>query len=399
MTDVPEEADFILFNTCAVRQHAEDRVYGLVGKYVKLKKKIGIIGCIPQLYGRSLLQKFPFDLIAGTYHYEELPELIARACSGEQVVKLEFKNLRHLSGMHALRQFSFKAFVTIMRGCNNWCTYCVVPRTRGPEVSRPLEDIVEEVRQLVENGYKEITLLGQNVNSYGRDLYGKPIFDILLEKLNSLDGDFIIRFTTSLPNDLTIDVVKAMTLPKIAEHIHLPIQSGSDAVLKRMNRKYTVDEYFEKVELLRKYIPQISITTDIIVGFPGETIQDFENTLKVVEQIGFEDAFTFAFSPRPGTPAANFPDQVPVAERKRRLNVLNQLLKEVSRRISLKKYVGNTYRCLCEEVFEKKARFKTRTNRVVETSCLKKIKKGEWYDVKVIGVKVKTLLGKLNSLD
>ncbi|MGI6567240.1 MAG: tRNA (N6-isopentenyl adenosine(37)-C2)-methylthiotransferase MiaB [Firmicutes bacterium] len=339
-TDNPEAADLILYNTCCVRENPERKVYGQVGMLQELKAKkpgliIGICGCMPQQREELpvLLERLPHvDLFFGTHNIYRLPELLHRICAtGERVVEILDEGGEPVEGLPAMRSSSFKAFVTIMHGCNNFCSYCIVPYVRGREHSRSPQAIVEEVQSLANGGVKEVTLLGQNVNSYGKDLQSDADFADLLEMVNQVPGIEWIRFTTSHPKDISDKLIRQLgRLEKVCEHLHLPVQAGSNNVLQRMNRRYTREYYLEIVERVRSQVPGISLTTDIMVGFPGESDADFADTLSLVEEVGFDSAFTFIYSPRKGTPATEMPDQVPEEVKKERIYQLIELQNKIS---------------------------------------------------------------------
>ncbi|MBR2338254.1 MAG: tRNA (N6-isopentenyl adenosine(37)-C2)-methylthiotransferase MiaB, partial [Clostridia bacterium] len=324
-TETPDDADFILFNTCAVREHAEDRVFGNVGALKTLKRRkpgllIALCGCMVQQehIAQKLYRSYPFvGLIFGTHVSHRLPELMAGVLlNGKRVVETPACDGVIAEGIPVRRDGGFKAFLSIMYGCNNFCTYCIVPYVRGRERSRDPDLIVQEARELVAQGYKEITLLGQNVNSYGKGEAHGVDFPELLRRINAIEGDFIIRFMTSHPRDASprlFDTIAACE--KVSRHFHLPFQSGSDRILKAMNRHYTREQYLELVRYARRVIPDISFTSDVIVGFPGETREDFEQTLSLIREVGFTSLFTFIFSPRQGTPAAKMPDPISAEEK------------------------------------------------------------------------------------
>ncbi len=309
------EADLILVNTCAVRENADNKLYGTLGHLLTTKKETGVKivvgGCLAQKDGATIAEKAPWvDLVFGTHNLANLPELLAQVDgSSVPVVEILDQIETFPSALPAKREVRHHAWVSISVGCNNSCTFCIVPALRGPEVSRRIGDVVEECRALVADGVVEVTLLGQNVNSYGRDLGGKSLFAELLRELGTVEGLERVRFTSPHPRDFTEDVLEAMAeTPNVCEHLHLPLQSGSDELLKAMRRSYRSDRYLKIVERTRELLPGATLTTDIIVGFPGETDEDFEATLAVVEQVRFEGAFTFVYSPRPGTPAAEMVD-------------------------------------------------------------------------------------------
>ncbi len=330
-----EQANLVLLNTCAIRENAENRIWGVLGNLKGAKQKnkdmlIGICGCMPQEENATnkLLNSYPFvDLIFGTHNIYDLPRLLKQAQeTNSSVVEVLSEEGKIYEGAPKKREYKHKAWVNIMYGCDEFCTYCIVPYTRGKERSRAKDDIIKEVKSLVKNGYKEVTLLGQNVNAYGKDLGGDYTFGDLLYDLDKT-GIERIRYTTSHPRDLDLKTIYAMRDCKsVMPHLHLPVQSGDNYILKKMNRKYTVEEYLEKVKKLKEEVPNISITTDIIVGFPQETEEQFKNTLKLVEEVEFEGAYTFIYSPREGTPAAKMPDDVSIEEKHDRLNRLIELV-------------------------------------------------------------------------
>ena len=327
-----EDADVLIINTCAIRENAEDRFYGTVGglKALKQKKKdmiICICGCMAQEEKTitKILDKYPqIDLVFGTHNIHMLPEYIYRAQNTDKrIIEVYSTEGNIVEKLPHTRLSNKKAWVNIMFGCDEFCTYCIVPYTRGKERSRRPKDIISEVEGLVKDGYIEITLLGQNVNAYGKDFKDMDYtFANLLLDLSDT-GIKRIRYTTSHPRDLDEATMRAMQRPNIMPHLHLPVQSGSNTILKRMNRKYTHEEYLEKVNRLKELNPGISITTDIIVAFPGETIEDFNETLRLCDEVDYEGAFTFIYSPREGTPAAKYEDQIDEAEAHRRLDILH----------------------------------------------------------------------------
>lgn len=337
-TDIEEKADVILLNTCAIRENAEDRVFGELGRIKSLKQKnpnliIGLCGCMPQEENvvERVKQKYhQVDIIFGTHNIHKLGEYLHDAIlSKEKIVEVYSKEGDIVEDVPVKRDHKQKAWVNIMYGCDEFCTYCIVPYTRGKERSRRPEDIVREVENLAHEGYLEVTLLGQNVNAYGKDFTDiHYTFANLLADLNKVNIERI-RFTTSHPRDLDLETMEVMARGgNIMPHLHLPVQSGSNAVLKKMNRKYTKEDYIEKVTTLKELIPGISLTTDIIVGFPNETEEDFKETLDLVERCEFEGAFTFIFSPRVGTPAASYEEVSTEIEKKERLQHLNKVIND-----------------------------------------------------------------------
>lgn len=332
--DSKQDADFILFNTCCVREHAELRTFGNVGFIKELKQLnprliLGVCGCMMQQkdVADKLYKRFQFvDLIFGTHELKNFPFMLEKVLDNERIINISEMNGEVIEGLPVERTPGFSTFVNIMYGCNNFCTYCIVPYVRGRERSRRAEDVVNEVREVVALGYKEVTLLGQNVNSYYSDGVNFPK---LLEMVNAVPGLTRLRFMTSHPKDLSDELIEAMAkLDKVGKHIHLPVQSGSDEILRRMNRRYTSSQYLELVSKLRSKVKDVEITTDIIVGFPGETEEDFEATCDIVRKVGYSNAYTFAYSPREGTIAAKMPDQIAQEVKKQRLNKLNAVLAE-----------------------------------------------------------------------
>lgn len=339
-TEKEDKADIILFNTCAIRENAEDRVFGELGrlKHLKLEKPdlvLGMAGCMSQeekVVKKILKSYHHVDMIFGTHNIHRLPVLLRDAMfNKEMVIEVWSKEGDVVEKMPAVRESGLKAFVNIMYGCDKFCTYCIVPYTRGKERSRRPEDIISEVRELARLGYKEVTLLGQNVNAYGKDLNSHYRFGDLLDDLRKIDIPRI-RFTTSHPKDFDDHLIDVLARKgNLVEHIHLPFQSGNTEILKKMARKYTRADYLELVRKIKQGIPDVVLTTDIIVGFPGETEEQFQDTLSLVEEIGFDSAYTFIYSPREGTPAASMEDDIPESVKKERLLRLNELQNRISR--------------------------------------------------------------------
>ncbi|OOM10517.1 tRNA (N6-isopentenyl adenosine(37)-C2)-methylthiotransferase MiaB [Clostridium saccharobutylicum] len=337
-TDIREDASIIIFNTCCVRENAENKVYGNLGRLKKQKEKnpdliIAICGCMMQQKGMAdeILNRFPYvDIIFGTHNSYKFPEYLNRVrTEGVQIKEIMDKETEIVEGVPIDRKSDIKAFVTIMYGCNNFCTYCVVPYVRGRERSRKPQDIENEIKDLVAKGYKEVTLLGQNVNSYGNGLEEEITFAGLLRRLNEIEGVERIRFMTSHPKDLTLDVIHAIRdCEKLCEQIHLPVQSGSDRILKEMNRHYTRDYYLDLAKKIREEIPDVTFSTDLIVGFPGETEEDFEGTLDLVRQVRYDAAFTFIYSRRNHTPADKMENQIPDDIKHNRFNRLVEAVNE-----------------------------------------------------------------------
>ena len=354
-TEERTKAQLILFNTCAVREHAEDRVFGNVGALKKYKHEhpgvvIACCGCMMQQQhiAEKIKKSFPFvDLVFGTHVIHQLPGLLYKTLTGKKRV-FEIPDMDGViaEGVPVLRDEEKRAWLPIMYGCDNFCTYCIVPYVRGRERSRDPQDILKEARELVQNGCKEITLLGQNVNSYGKNLEPKVTFAQLLRMINDIDGDFRIRFMTSHPKDCTRELLETMAqCDKVAKHLHLPFQSGNDRVLKAMNRNYTREKYLSLIRYAKELMGDaLSITSDIIVGFPGETYEEFQDTLSLIEEVRFTSLFTFIYSPRNGTPAARMPDPVPAEEKGRWLRELLAVQEKISAE-NMKKYAGKTFKC------------------------------------------------------
>ncbi len=335
-TSNPKEADIILLNTCSIRWKAEHKVYSELGRFKNIKKTrphviIGVGGCVAQQEGEEMFKKVPhLDLVFGTNNVNRLPEMIKKVererCHVEET---EFFDRPEPLVYPAPEEDGMRAYVNVIRGCDNFCTYCIVPYVRGREASRPAEEIIEEVKILVEQGVKEITLLGQNVNSYGRDLSDGIDFPKLLRQVAGVGGVVRLRFTTSHPKDLSDELIAVFgELPNLCSHLHLPVQSGSDKVLSFMRRDYTAKGYLDKVEKLRKMRPDIALTTDLIVGFPGEEDDDFKKTLELMNEVQYDAAFSFKYSVRPGTAAAKMKDSVTEEEKKERLKILQDLQME-----------------------------------------------------------------------
>jgi tRNA-2-methylthio-N6-dimethylallyladenosine synthase len=377
LTDDLQQADVVLFNTCSVREKAQEKVFSDLGRARLLKRRrpdlvIGVGGCVASQEGAAIIERAPFvDVVFGPQTLHRLPQLIERRrASGAPQVDVSFPEIEKFDALPPPRVEGATAFVSIMEGCSKYCSFCVVPYTRGDEVSRPFDDVLTEVADLAGQGVREVTLLGQNVNAYrGRMSDGENAdLALLLEYVHEIPGIERIRYTTSHPKEFTARLIDAYArLPKLASHVHLPVQSGSDRVLAAMKRGYTVLEYKSIIRRLRAVRPQISISSDFIVGFPGETEEDFGRTLRLVEEIGFDASFSFVYSRRPGTPAADLADDTPHEVKLARLQRLQALVNESSARISAA-MVGSTQRILVEGRSKKdKAELMGRTenNRIV----------------------------------
>lgn len=349
--------DIIVFNTCCIRDTAESKIYGHIGQLKKIKVKnkkliVIIVGCMSQqdMNAVELFNRFSFiNIIMGTHNIEKLEINIKRALAGEKhIIDIQKDSTATIIETEMTRTSFPNAWVNIIYGCNNFCTYCIVPHVRGRERSRQSQDIINEVKDLINKGYKEITLLGQNVNSYGKDLNDSSSFADLLNKIDNIEGKFRIRFMTSHPKDINMEVLEIMSKSsKICNNLHLPIQSGSDKVLKDMNRHYDRAYYLNIVSKARELMPDIGLTTDIMVGFPTESEEDYQDTINLVENVRFSNAFTFVYSKRKGTPAAEM-EQVPSIIKKERITKLVRLQNEISSQIS-KEYIGKVVEILCED--------------------------------------------------
>lgn len=373
-----EEADLIILNTCAIREKAEQKAYSRLGTFQELKRRkkglrIGLCGCVAQQEGQALLNRFPYlDFVVGPAQLTSIPRLL-RDETNRGLATARTPAFSYPVSAPVYRRSAVKAWVSIMEGCDRFCTFCIVPFTRGRERSRPLQEIVEEIRELKQRGYREVTLLGQTVNSYGKKLRPPASFVELLETIDRVvEREMRVRFTSPYPGDVTEELAEAMArLPSLCEHIHLPVQSGSDRTLRRMKRGYSRDDYLKKVELLRTKTPALALTTDIIVGFPGETERDFEETLSLIQEVGYDGAFIFKYSTRPHTPAAGLSDQVTEEIKGRRLEQALGLLNSLSLERN-RAYLGRTVEVLVdhEDVKRDAVRVagRTRENKIVHFS-------------------------------
>jgi len=405
-TDVPEEADVILFNTCSVREKAQEKVFSDLGRVRPLKAQrpdliIGVGGCVASQEGDVIVKRAPYvDVVFGPQTLHRLPQLIAaRRASGRPQVDISFPEIEKFDHLPQAQTTAGSAFVSIMEGCSKYCSFCVVPYTRGEEVSRPLADVLHEVQMLVTQGVGEITLLGQNVNAYyGATDDGETVdLAFLVQALARLPGLQRLRFTTSHPKEMTqrlIDVYAST--PKLSSHLHLPVQSGSDRILAAMKRGYTALEYKSTIRKLRAARPDIVLTSDFIIGFPGETERDFDATMKLVEEVGFDASFSFIYSSRPGTPAANLPDEVPQEVKAERLKRLQDLVAVQAQRLA-QSLLGSVQRVLIEGASRKDAQElagRLDNNRIVNFMGSPAMV-GRFVDVKITGVWAYTLRGEL----
>lgn len=404
-TQTAEDADVIVFNTCCVRENAEQHAFGNIGMYKKLKKEkkdlvIAVCGCMTQQgeFAKKLSATFPFvDVIIGTYNLDEFGKILQKTVdTKKRVVEILDKNGDICEEITPYRSSYPNAWVNIAYGCNNFCTYCIVPYVRGRERSRLPENVVDEVKNLVNEGYKEITLLGQNVNSYGHDLKNDVGFASLLDEIGKIEGKFRLRFMSNHPKDLTEDVIEAIKRnPHACHAIHLPVQSGSNRILSLMNRRYSVEKYLSQIESIRKIIPDCAITTDIIVGFPTETEEDFIDTVKLVETVKFDGAFTFVYSKREGTKAAIMDGQIDPEIQKDRIMRLIDVQNELNRKESLT-YVGKTVEILVEDFDEKKNSYMGRDERgkMAYFSCDENVI-GKFVNVKITSAGGMSLMGEI----
>ena len=402
------DSDIVVFNTCCIRESAEQKIMGNIGELKKTKAEnkdmiIAVCGCMSQQagYAEMLVKKFPFiDIIFGTHNIAKFEEYILRKQqSKKRVIAIEeVEDIKFRDSMKKVRTSGVNAWVNITYGCNNFCTYCIVPYVRGREVSRPMQDIIDECRELLEEGYKQITLLGQNVNSYGNDIDDPDVnFANLIAEIDKLDFDFRLRFMTSHPKDIQSKVIDTIASSKhISHYIHLPVQSGSNQILHAMNRKYTREDYLSKIEEIKTKIPDVQLTSDIIVGFPGETEEDFEATLDLVKRVQYEQLFMFIYSKRKGTVAEKMDNQVDIKIKKERLARLIELEREIGSKIS-ETFVGKTVRVLVEAKHPKKQGYLVGSldqgKAISFKACENLI--GKFVNLKVVNAKLTTLTGEL----
>ncbi len=403
ITDTAENADVVVMNTCAIREHAEQRVFGNLGALTHTKRrhpgqKIFLCGCMAgqTVVTDRIRKSYPHvDGVFSTHHLWQFAEILYRVLTGKKrVFFIEDEPGSICEGLPQMRDHTLKAWVSIMYGCNNFCTYCIVPYVRGRERSRKSQDIIAECRDLIANGTKEITLLGQNVNSYGKDLEEGIDFADLLLKIAEIPGDFLIRFMTSHPRDASKKLFDTMaSSPKIAKQLHLPFQSGSSRVLKAMNRHYDRDTYLEKVLYAKSVMPDLVLTSDVIVGFPGETEEEFEETISLIEKVRYDSLFTFIFSPRPGTPAAKMEDDTPKEDKNRRFDRLCAVQNSISEEIH-SSYIGKVFRCLIDGTDKEYLTARTEGGRLVrlmgDSSLI-----GTFQSVEITGSTTWSLTGNL----
>ena len=403
--DSPDDADFILFNTCAVREHAEDRVFGNVGALKNLKRKyprtvIALCGCMMEQehIANRIYKSFPFvNLVFGTHSLHHFPELFYNIITnGKRIIERGNDDNKVYEGFPVKRDGVFKGWLPIMYGCNNFCTYCIVPYVRGRERSRDKDIIISEAREMINSGYKDITLLGQNVNSYGKNLENGVNFAQLISEIDSIDGDYWLRFMTSHPKDCSKELIDAIANGKhISKHLHLPFQSGSDRILKLMNRHYDRKKYLEIINYAKEKIDGLSLTSDIIVGFPGETYEDFKETLSLIREVEFTSLFTFIFSPRVGTPAEKMDDPIPAEEKSKWFQELLAVQEEIAAK-RCSSMVGKIERVLIEGEKGKDDELNARTsgNIIVELKAPKKLI-GTFQNVRITKARNWILKGEL----
>jgi tRNA-2-methylthio-N6-dimethylallyladenosine synthase len=405
LTDAPEKADLLLVNTCSIREKAQEKVFSELGRWRALKKKkpglkIGVGGCVASQEGSGITQRAPFvDMVFGPQTLHRLPQMIdGVAKDGKPVVDISFPEIEKFDRLPEPRAEGPTAFVSIMEGCSKYCSFCVVPYTRGEEISRPFDDVIAEVASLAEQGVREVNLLGQNVNAYRGPMHDGGLADLatLIYYVALVEGIDRIRFTTSHPVEFTDSLIQAYAeVPKLASYLHLPVQHGSDRILSAMKRGHTVLEYKQKIRKLRHARPDISLSSDFIIGFPGETDKDFESLMELVTEIGFDQSFSFIYSARPGTPAAGLADDTPLAVKKQRLQMLQARINQQAMQIS-QGMVGSTQRVLVEKLSKKSASQvagRTENNRWVnfdaDPSCI-----GEFVDVVITEALPNSLRGR-----
>ena len=405
LTDTPEDADLLLVKTCSIREKAQEKVFSELGRWRAIKEKnpnvrIGVGGCVASQEGSGITERAPFvDMVFGPQTLHRLPEMVdVVAATGASIVDISFPEIEKFDRLPEPRAEGPTAFVSIMEGCSKYCSFCVVPYTRGEEISRPFDDVIAEVASLAEQGVREVNLLGQNVNAYRGPMHDGGIADLatLIYYVAVIDGIDRIRFTTSHPVEFTDSLVQAYAeVPKLASYLHLPVQHGSDRILSAMKRGHTVLEYKQKIRKLREARPDISLSSDFIVGFPGETDRDFEALMNLIAEIGFDQSFSFVYSARPGTPAASLADDTPMDVKKRRLQILQARINQQAMQIS-EGMVGTTQRVLVEKLSKKSANQvagRTENNRWVnfdaEPSCI-----GEFVDVVITEALPNSLRGR-----
>ena len=404
-TDQAEDADVLLLNTCSIREKAQEKVFSLLGQWRPWKEKnpnliIGVGGCVASQEGDAIRQRAPYvDLVFGPQTLHRLPEMLNAAKANEPVVDISFPEIEKFDRLPEPRSEGPTAFVSIMEGCSKYCTFCVVPYTRGTEISRPFDDVITEVAQLAAQGVREVNLLGQNVNAYRGQMEDGEIADLalLIRYVAAIEGIERIRYTTSHPVEFSDSLIEAYAdVPELVDHLHLPVQSGSDRILMQMKRGHSAFEYKQKIKKLREIRPNISMSSDFIIGFPGETDADFEHTMSLIEEIGFDHSFSFIYSRRPGTPAAELPDDVPHDVKQSRLARLQHVINNSTQQIS-REMVGTVQRILVDRPSRKDASEmsgRTENNRVVNFKGPASLI-GEFVDVQITEAFTNSLRGEL----
>ena len=406
LTEFPEQADVLLLNTCSIREKAQEKVFSAIGRLKKIKDKrhgviIGVGGCVASQEGEALQKRAPcVDIVFGPQTLHRLPEMIEQSRKGAQyVVDISFPEIEKFDKLPEPRADGPSAYVSVMEGCSKYCTYCVVPFTRGEEISRPLNDVLAEITTLASQGVKEVNLLGQNVNAYRGAMADGEIagFALLLHYVAAIDGIERIRFTTSHPMEFTDDIIDAYTeIPKLVSHLHLPVQSGSNRILAAMKRGYNREEYLEIIRKIQAARPGISLSSDFIVGFPGETEADFADTMALIDEVGFDFSYSFVFSARPGTPAAELADDMTLAEKEQRLQILKGRLNDMTMAIS-EQMIGTVQKVLAEGVSKKnplQLTGRTENNRVLNFAAHPRLI-GQFLDVLVMEALPNSLRGRV----